>query len=137
MNLFIFEGKRRNRPMSTVVLPISPVGDEQESDNESDWGSDFDQSLPNDQEENDDEFYEIIGDMSKRRTPNVKFNYPPINHQLSIIQLSIIQLSIMSDSRHYLKVLDCSPFSKSKLLVVPAGLISSMQASFQTYCTIK
>ena len=64
---------RRNRPMSTVLLPISPVeGDQEiESDNESDWGSDFDESETNDQDENEDELYEIVGDMSKRNTSNV------------------------------------------------------------------
>lgn len=57
--------------MSTVVLPISPVEGAPESDNESDWGSDFDESVHDDQYDNDGELYEIIGDMSKSTTSNV------------------------------------------------------------------
>ena len=64
--------RRKFRPMSTVVLPISPVegSQENESDNESEWGSDFDESYTNDQDDEED-LYEIIGDMSKGNTPNV------------------------------------------------------------------
>ena len=60
--------------MSAVVLPISPVGDNGESDIEEDdeWGSDFGSvSTVYDEVESDDELYEVVGDLSKKVNSNV------------------------------------------------------------------
>ena len=68
----ILDHQARCRPMSTVVLPISPIegSHENESENDSDWGSDFDESVPSDHDD-EGELYEIIGDTSMKSTPNV------------------------------------------------------------------
>ena len=62
--------------MSAVVLPISPVEGSQDSDSESeaDWGSEFDDSTVNDPNEDEDELYEVIGDIS-RKPNNVSKSY--------------------------------------------------------------
>ena len=59
--------------MSTVVLPISPVEDASESDSASDdWGSEFDDSYV---DENEDDLYEVVGDISQRIAANVSQFY--------------------------------------------------------------
>eukprot|EP00794_Sanderia_malayensis_P015148 gene15148-16705_t len=58
----------KDRPLSTVVFPVSPV--EEASGSDSDWGSDFDDVSGDFNDNNDDDLYEVVGDMSQKMSSN-------------------------------------------------------------------